>query len=101
MEAQLKIDDSVLIQKLEEVVDAQRLILKLLSARIEVSSSKYNHDDIDRMLRIRAVCEATGLSRSTIYKKISDGDFPTPTRLSERAIGWKRSVIEEWLRLSG
>lgn len=50
-----------------------------------------------RMLRRPAVEAATGLSRSTLYRKIDLGEFPKPIRLSERAVGWPEDVIAEWL----
>lgn len=50
-----------------------------------------------RMLRRPAVEAATGLSRSSIYRKIELGEFPKPIRLSERAVGWPEDVIAEWL----
>ena len=39
-----------------------------------------------------------GLSRSTIYKAISEGSFPPPIRLGKRAVGWLQSDIEDWLQ---
>lgn len=52
---------------------------------------------IDKHLRLPAVIEATGLSRSTIYEKIKDGTFPRPVNLSTRAVAWPESAIAEWL----
>jgi prophage regulatory protein len=48
------------------------------------------------MLRLKAVQARTGLSRSTIYTKISTGEFPKPIKLSERAIGFVEAEIEEF-----
>jgi len=39
----------------------------------------------------------TGLSRSTIYRLFNAGKFPRPIKLSERAIGWHESVIQNWI----
>lgn len=52
---------------------------------------------IEKHIRLPAVIEATGLSRSTIYDKTKDGTFPRPVKLSSRAIAWPESVITEWL----
>ena len=52
---------------------------------------------IERHLRLPAVIEATGLSRSTIYDKMRDGTFPQPVKLSMRAVAWPESVIKDWL----
>ena len=48
-------------------------------------------------MRLNAVKECCGLSRSSIYKYIQDGKFPKPIRLGERAVGWLESEIENFL----
>ena len=50
-----------------------------------------------RILRLPSVRERTGLSRSSIYLRISEGRFPRPISLGERAVGWLESEITEWL----
>lgn len=47
-------------------------------------------------LRVRAVIRVTGLSRSTLYRLIADGQFPRPVRLGPRAVAWRRSDVEAW-----
>ncbi|WP_077228471.1 helix-turn-helix transcriptional regulator [Sphingomonas hengshuiensis] len=54
-------------------------------------------DTPDRILRIRTVLERTGLSRSTLYRKMGEGTFPPNTRISTRCIGWRASAIAAWL----
>ena len=49
------------------------------------------------ILRLPAVKARTGLSRSTLYLRISDGAFPKPINLGGRAVGWLESEIEDWL----
>lgn len=51
----------------------------------------------DRILRLDAVLDRTGLSRSTLYRKIQDGTFPRQVRIAERCAGWRESAIEEWM----
>ena len=50
------------------------------------------------ILRLPAVKARTGLSRSTIYLRISEGDFPKPISLGGRAVGWVESDIQDWLQ---
>ena len=52
----------------------------------------------DRILRLPAVLERTGLSRSTLYRKISQGTFPKQIALSIRCAGWRESAIAAWMR---
>ena len=54
-----------------------------------------------RILRMPEVCEITGLGKSTIYKKLSEGSFPAPLRLGPRARGWRTRDIVEWLEDPG
>ena len=50
-----------------------------------------------RILRRRAVEAQTGLSRSTLYARMSADEFPRPVRLGEKAVGWLESDIEKWI----
>ena len=38
----------------------------------------------DRILRLNAVLDRTGLSRATLYRKIQDGTFPKQVRIATR-----------------
>jgi len=50
------------------------------------------------VLRLPSVKSVTGLSRSTIYRRISQGLFPKPISLgSSRAVGWLSSDIQSWI----
>jgi prophage regulatory protein len=49
------------------------------------------------ILRLQAVRQRTGLSRSSIYLKISQGIFPKPIRLGERSVGWLQTEVDSWI----
>lgn len=51
----------------------------------------------DRIIRLPAVLQRTGLSRSTLYRKILEGSFPRQVAISHRCIGWRESAVEAWL----
>lgn len=51
----------------------------------------------DRYIRRPEVETLTGLSCSTIYRMMDDGEFPRPHRLTRKTVGWKESEIVEWL----
>jgi prophage regulatory protein len=51
----------------------------------------------DKILRMRTVLARTGLSRSTIYRKMKDGTFPSQVRISEHCCGWRESEINRWI----
>ena len=50
------------------------------------------------ILRLHDVKRSTGLSRSTIYLRITQGTFPKPVSLGGRAVGWLEAEIQEWLQ---
>ena len=50
------------------------------------------------ILRLPKVKERTGLSRSSIYLKISQGLFPKPVSLGARAVGWISTEVDDWLQ---
>jgi len=52
----------------------------------------------DRILRLNAVLDRTGLSRATLYRKIQDGTFPRQVRIAERCTGWRESAVNEWMQ---
>ncbi len=49
------------------------------------------------ILRLPVVKARTGLSRSTIYLRLSQGEFPKPISLGPRAVGWIESEITDWI----
>ena len=52
---------------------------------------------VTKILRLPEVKERTGLSRSTIYLRMSKGNFPTAISLGDRAIGWLETEINDWI----
>lgn len=51
----------------------------------------------DRILRLPTVLARTGLSRSTLYRKISEGTFPRQIQISIHGAGWYESEINTWI----
>ena len=51
---------------------------------------------VQTILRAEQVIKACGLPRSTLYRKIAEGNFPRPVQLSTRAVGWLESDIADW-----
>ena len=50
------------------------------------------------ILRLKQVKARTGVSRSGIYQKMADGDFPKSISLGPRAVGWLESSIDQWIQ---
>ena len=49
------------------------------------------------ILRLPTVKARTGLSRSTIYLRVSRGTFPAPVPLGGRVVGWIEAEVNAWL----
>ena len=50
-----------------------------------------------RILRRPEVLSRTGLSKSSLYAKISEGGFPKPMKLGRRAVGWPEAEVDGWI----
>ena len=50
-----------------------------------------------RMLRVAEVVSRTGLSRTSLWRRLRAGDFPRPIQLGPNSVGWRDSEIEAWL----
>ncbi len=48
------------------------------------------------MLRAPEVMSLTGLSRSTIWRRVRAGTFPAPVEIGVNSIGWPESEITAW-----
>jgi len=55
--------------------------------------------DQAQIVKTAEVINLTGLSKSTIERKIKTGEFPQKVRLgsSGRAVGWLKADINEWI----
>ena len=57
-------------------------------------------DSSHHILRLPEVLAMTGLSRTTLWRRVKAGDFPARVRLGgrrSRAVGWRRADVERWL----
>lgn len=50
-----------------------------------------------KILRLIAVQDWTGLSRSTIYAMMKNGIFPQSVSLGQRSVGWLEADIQSWI----
>ena len=52
-----------------------------------------------KLLRLPEVKATTGLSKSSIYARISEGTFPKQIPLGPRLVVWVESDIQNWIGL--
>lgn len=55
-------------------------------------------DSSGRIIRLKEVLLKTGLSRSTLYRKVALRTFPKQIAISTRCMGWRESDLNDWLR---
>ena len=61
------------------------------------TTSVASQDSAPRIIRLPAVLQVTGLSRSTLYELDKAGKFPTKVQLSTRAVGWVQDEVDSWI----
>ena len=50
-----------------------------------------------KLLRLPQVKATTGLSKSSIYARISEGTFPKQIPLGPRLVAWVEADIQNWI----
>ncbi len=50
-----------------------------------------------RLIRLPDVRAKTGLSRSTIYERMTDKTFPSAINLGGRSVAWLEDEIDDWI----
>ena len=49
------------------------------------------------LLRKPAVLERVPVSDTTLWRRVKDGTFPKPVRISTNAVAWRSTDIDEWI----
>lgn len=63
---------------------------------LQATANIVNDDAPSILLRLPAVMKLTGLGRSTIYRMVAERRFPTPVRITNRAVAWWRADLDQW-----
>lgn len=50
-----------------------------------------------RLLRLKQVQEKIPLSKPEIYRRLKNGTFPQPVRLSQSVVAWVESELDSWV----
>lgn len=51
----------------------------------------------ERILRRPEVETRVGLKRSALYALIQRGQFPSPVRITAKAVGWLEGDVDQWI----
>lgn len=57
--------------------------------------------DPDKWLSWKAMAARAGVTLSTAKRRVKDGTLPTPTKLSERRVGFKQGEIDAAITRAG
>lgn len=52
-----------------------------------------------KLIRLSAVINKTGYSKSWIYKLIKSKQFPQPIKIGSRAVAFIESEIDQWIEV--
>jgi prophage regulatory protein len=63
----------------------------------ELPPGKVEGGSSDRLLRLRQVLDRVGLSKATVYRKISAGEFPRPVSVGRISVRWRESDVGGWI----
>lgn len=50
-----------------------------------------------KILKINEVIQKTGLSRVTIWRRETSGDFPVRIQITPGRVGWLEDEVDEWI----
>jgi prophage regulatory protein len=57
--------------------------------------------DEDGLLAKPAILELTSFSDTTLWRRVRDGSFPAPVRISANRIAWRRRDVAAWVQSLG
>ena len=52
----------------------------------------------NQILKLPKVIELTGLARSTVYHKITEGHLPSPIKPRKHESGWIETEVNDWIK---
>lgn len=50
-----------------------------------------------QLLRLPAVKQLLGLSKSSLYRLVKAGEFPAPVQLTARTVAWRAADVGAWV----
>ena len=86
------------IRRLRRDVERLRHANEDRRERLAAAASKATEQNVQSgmLIRISEVCRLVGVCRSTVYRWASEGSFPHPVQVGERAVRWRIDDIEAW-----
>ena len=57
--------------------------------------------DGEQLIRLPKLLIRLGVSRSTVYRRVKNGEMPAPVHPSPRCTAWKLSEVDSWMAQLG
>ena len=81
----------------QDLVELRQLAATRTRRAGRLSANPTTAQTMDRLLRLRDVRHATGLSSSSIYALAARGEFPQSVKLTGRSVAWVEEEVVEWI----
>lgn len=62
-----------------------------------LSTDKLAEKPPECLIRIKEVCLMVGVSKTTIYRMVNNGEFPAPLDLGPRFKAWQKKTVIDWI----
>ena len=59
--------------------------------------SHLHQNEPDRLLKLSEVRAIVPYSNASIYRMVSEGEFPAPLKLGKNRSAWRLSDIQQWI----
>ena len=86
------------IQKLTQELEALKAKMGARAPEKPASQGKSKQSAYagNVLISIGDLCKQIGVSRTTIYRWLNEGTFPSPVRISPGAVRWRSEDVEQW-----
>jgi prophage regulatory protein len=64
---------------------------------LDVSSKETNVEASPLCINFENLEKVTGLSRTSLWRRVKDGTFPAPIRLGPNRVAWNMDEVRAWL----
>jgi prophage regulatory protein len=54
-------------------------------------------EQMTQLLKLRDVMKITTLGSTTIYRKMDEGSFPRPLKISPQCVRWREGDVAAWI----
>jgi prophage regulatory protein len=92
-------DPRILLDQPASEIRETRVCAHMVAAALDAASATNDATQPapDRVVREHEVVQRTGLSRTTLWRRVRAGEFPRPREIGPHSKGWLESEVADWL----